>query len=187
MPGFQRAALATSNQTTPTSSELSVGNPSGIRPICAGIDAGEISGDENVEEEEERGVGEGVERAERREDHGEEDEEESPEVRRVRSKKSPRAPTKDEYDQHIKSGHLPFRSWCRHCVAGRADRQPRLGLSDLRLLALMRQPVGYYINKTPSRAPPRAETQTEPQVEVDTMCAKSFQRLECARLQTSWV
>ena len=67
------------------------------------------------------------------------------------------------------------------------DRQPRLGLSDLRLLALMRQPVGYYINKTPSRAPPRAETQTEPQVEVDTMCAKSFQRLECARLQTSWV
>ena len=38
--------------------------------------------------------------------------------RRVDKLNDPTLPTKSEIDEHEKS-HLPFRSWCRHCVYGR--------------------------------------------------------------------
>ena len=34
------------------------------------------------------------------------------------NKQDPKEPTKVEREEHEKT-HLPFRSWCRHCVRGR--------------------------------------------------------------------
>ena len=45
---------------------------------------------------------------------------ESAEVRQVRFKRSPSMPSKKEVIQHRTNAHLPFRSWCSKCVAGRA-------------------------------------------------------------------
>ena len=57
-----------------------------------------------------------------------EEEEPSVEVRRVRFKESPNAPTKEEYEQHIRNGPLPFRS-----VAQRMTRTVR-GIRSRRML-----------------------------------------------------
>eukprot|EP00971_Amphidinium_carterae_P144410 2862004-Amphidinium_carterae.1 len=37
----------------------------------------------------------------------------------VRPRRSPLDPTEFEREQHICSGHYPYRDWCRSCVAGR--------------------------------------------------------------------
>ena len=36
----------------------------------------------------------------------------------VRLLPRPRAPSKAEWERHVVF-HMPFRDWCRHCVAGR--------------------------------------------------------------------
>ena len=42
---------------------------------------------------------------------------------RARLSSTPRTPSKAEWDRHVVS-HMPFRDWCRHCVAGRGlERQ----------------------------------------------------------------
>ena len=42
---------------------------------------------------------------------------------RVRLSPRPRTPSKAERERHVLS-HMPFRDWCRHCVAGRGlERQ----------------------------------------------------------------
>ena len=43
-------------------------------------------------------------------------------VRRPVRKQDPREPTKAEREEHDKT-HLPFRSWCRHCVRGRGKEE----------------------------------------------------------------
>ena len=43
--------------------------------------------------------------------------------RKTMKVKSPRDPTKEEKEEHEKT-HLPFRDWCRHCVAGRGKEAP---------------------------------------------------------------
>ena len=54
----------------------------------------------------------------------EENEEEQVEEAKVaRPAKDPKAPTKAEKDAH-EATHLPFRSWCAECVAGRRDNPP---------------------------------------------------------------
>ena len=50
-------------------------------------------------------------------------------VIRVRLLPKPRTPSKAEWERHVVS-HMPFRDWCRHCVAGRGldrrhQRHPR--------------------------------------------------------------
>ena len=35
----------------------------------------------------------------------------------------PREPSQEEVDEH-NVNHLPYRSWCRHCVRGRGKNQP---------------------------------------------------------------
>ena len=39
-------------------------------------------------------------------------------------------PTKKEIEEHCVT-HWPFRSWCRHCVCGRAQVSPHFARSDL--------------------------------------------------------
>ena len=39
--------------------------------------------------------------------------------RKLKKMQDPSKPSKDEVDEHNKT-HLPYRSWCRHCIRGRA-------------------------------------------------------------------
>ena len=43
-------------------------------------------------------------------------EEETPAARTL---PTPDMPTQSEYDAHRDNGHIPYRSWCDHCVEGR--------------------------------------------------------------------
>ena len=38
--------------------------------------------------------------------------------RKTKKMNDPKQPSKEEFEEHAKT-HLPFRSWCRHCVRGR--------------------------------------------------------------------
>ena len=42
-----------------------------------------------------------------------------------KTRRKPEEPTKDERRAHAAT-HLPFRSWCKHCVAARAKAWPHL-------------------------------------------------------------
>ena len=59
-------------------------------------------------------------------DHGgaeeENEQEEESEGREVFVKRKPSDPTQEEIDQHMCT-HIPFRSWCAHCVMGKAKNQ----------------------------------------------------------------
>ena len=48
---------------------------------------------------------------------------ESDEARAPEVLRDPGAPTQKELDEH-NTTHLPFRSWCPHCVAGKAQDRP---------------------------------------------------------------
>ena len=63
---------------------------------------------------------EGVEGGDDQADEDRETEEESGEVRNSRKAGQPRMPTKQEKDEHERT-HVPFRSWCEHCVRGQAS------------------------------------------------------------------
>ena len=57
------------------------------------------------------------------EDETKAEEEEETEVRMPKILRDPGEPTKAERDEHEKL-HLPYRSWCPDCVAGRAREDP---------------------------------------------------------------
>ena len=59
-----------------------------------------------------------------------EDEELESGVRHPLRLQDPLLPTEDERAEHDKS-HLPFRSWCRHCVAGKGKEAPCKGIGEL--------------------------------------------------------
>ena len=59
------------------------------------------------------------------EDVGENEQEEITEGREVASRSSPKAPTEEERRTHCIT-HIPFRSWCPHCVAARGRNFPHL-------------------------------------------------------------
>ena len=44
--------------------------------------------------------------------------------------KAPEDPTQEEIDEHETTGHVIYRSWCRHCIAGRAIGQPHRTRSE---------------------------------------------------------
>ncbi len=44
------------------------------------------------------------------------------EARVAVGRKSPKMPTKAEIEEHART-HLPYRSWCRHCVRGRGKEE----------------------------------------------------------------
>ena len=47
-----------------------------------------------------------------------------PEIQTPNIIPDPGNPTKEEIEKHRVSGHLPFRSWCKECVCGKAPGQP---------------------------------------------------------------
>ena len=50
--------------------------------------------------------------------------EESCERPKVRIISDPINPTKNEVREHRAAFHVPYRSWCRHCVRGKAKNDP---------------------------------------------------------------
>ena len=58
------------------------------------------------------------------------DAESEDEARQPRLPHNPGRPTKREIAEHCVS-HWPFRSWCRHCVCGRAAGSPHKSRSDV--------------------------------------------------------
>ena len=59
----------------------------------------------------------------------EEPEEEVEEAKAVRVARNPLAPTQAEREAH-EATHLPFRSWCAECVAGRRDNPPHARMPE---------------------------------------------------------
>ena len=52
-----------------------------------------------------------------------EEEEEPEEALRAKAVKAPVRPSQEEVDEHMAT-HLPFRSWCPHCVRGKSKGKP---------------------------------------------------------------
>ena len=53
-------------------------------------------------------------------------EEETEEGKKARSIKVDELPSQAEIEQHMLT-HIPFRSWCKHCVMGKSVSQPHKG------------------------------------------------------------
>ena len=47
----------------------------------------------------------------------------------VKPIRAPRDPTLEEIEAHKAGGHVPYRSWCRACVAGRGRSEPHRSVS----------------------------------------------------------
>ena len=56
-------------------------------------------------------------------------EEDGEEAEKPKTREMPRGPTKKERQDH-ETTHLPFRSWCRHCVRGRGRNNPHKKQAD---------------------------------------------------------
>ena len=77
-------------------------------------------------EEEEMGTGErGREEheAEEEETIGDGEEGETEEARKPKATRVPARPSQEEVDEHMIT-HLPFRSWCPHCIRGKSKGKP---------------------------------------------------------------
>ena len=82
----------------------------------------EIMNNEKVGDDEKTG---GVEEMDADDDDGGDvvcSETDGGDMRRMRKMHNPRLPTKAEIEEHDLT-HLPFRSWCRHCVRGRGQEE----------------------------------------------------------------
>ena len=87
-----------------------------IRPEC-GVDSCEPR-------EKDKDKADGDERREEQEDsEGDKEEEAERGMRRVVKLQDPRRPTEEEVKEHELT-HLPFRNWCKHCVAGKGTETP---------------------------------------------------------------
>ena len=62
----------------------------------------------------------------------EENEEKTEETTLPKIRRKPNEPTKSEREAH-EVCHLPFRSWCRHCVKARGKNWPHINPNDRKL------------------------------------------------------
>ena len=80
--------------------------------------------DDSGGEDKDKHKAEGGERGEEQEDsEGEKQDEAEKGSRRVVKLQDPRKPTEEEVKEHQLT-HLPFRNWCKHCVAGKGTEAP---------------------------------------------------------------
>ena len=95
-----------------------------VRPCCVrGVDGEDIAKQKSEGAREQEEVPEQGGRMEEVElcGLGEEelDEEQEAGKRGIRKLHDPKLPKEDEVKEHYLSGHMPYRSWCPHCVKGR--------------------------------------------------------------------
>jgi hypothetical protein len=50
-----------------------------------------------------------------------EEEEENTVGTKAKGSKVDCRPSKEEVEEHLRSGHVPYRSWCKHCIYGRGE------------------------------------------------------------------
>jgi len=50
--------------------------------------------------------------------------EQEEEARAAKVPKAPEVPSAQEIEMHKASGHIQYRSWCKHCAQGRAAANP---------------------------------------------------------------
>ena len=67
---------------------------------------------------------------------GADPEEAEGEAERARVLPDPGDPTPCQVEEHRASGHVPFRSWCRHCVEGRATGEQHRRRSGARTVCV---------------------------------------------------
>ena len=58
------------------------------------------------------------------------EEDENFEEVQVRVGRKPDEPTEQEMEEHFARNHVPFRSWCKHCIMGRAMNSPHYTMKD---------------------------------------------------------
>ena len=75
-------------------------------------------------------LGEGGMSAAAEERHVVNEDDSSAELRRPKMSRNPGRPTRQEWEEH-QLLHWPYRSWCKHCVRGRATASPHKTKSDL--------------------------------------------------------
>ena len=113
--GFSQAGKVTVPRNLNADTRVPVSPPTYLHPLD----------EENVEEhkvaQEESG-------------DGKEEEEEEAKVAKVASE--PNQPTKDEISKHCAT-HLPYRSWCPHCVAGKKPDAQHHQLEGEHMLSLI--------------------------------------------------
>ena len=83
-----------------------------ISPTC-GVDGDCIEGKEENAKVKRDEIEEAVDEADSQEEEDERG------LRRVVKLQDPRKPSEEEVKEHELT-HLPFRSWCKHCVAGKS-------------------------------------------------------------------
>ncbi|CAK0894978.1 unnamed protein product, partial [Prorocentrum cordatum] len=64
-----------------------------------------------------------------------------------------KAPTREEVEDHESSGHAVYRTWCRHCVAGKGQQHPRLKQTEESLEVEACFDYGYMGRRAEERAP----------------------------------
>ena len=95
-----------------------------VESCCTGPMARRSRGDDDALDKE-QGVGDRDEHEEEVIEAGEEIEAEQEDgfleadQRKVKKVQDPRLPSEEGVKEHFVSGHMPYRSWCHHCVRGR--------------------------------------------------------------------
>ena len=49
---------------------------------------------------------------------------------KVNTRVRPELPTSDEVNRHCAACHVPFRTWCSHCVRGKSDNTAHKNIKD---------------------------------------------------------
>ena len=90
----------------------------------------------------------------------------------------PGEPTPCQVEEHRASGHVPFRSWCRHCVEGRAtgeQHRKRTGSRSISVFSfdyLFLDAAGKEIKKTQQAGDDEEGDDAEPEADVKILVAK---------------
>ena len=79
--------------------------------------------DIDIEEKDRQEAGGEERREEQQDSEGETQEEAETGLRRVVKLQDPKKPSEEEVQEHQLT-HLPFWSWCKHCVAGKGVEAP---------------------------------------------------------------
>ena len=93
-----------------------------VRPQLNDIENDEARKDEDMGCEGEGESSEGLEGKDER--HVGPEGPESDEIRTPKKARTPKRPTPEEIEWHEITNHAQYRSWCKHCVVGRARDDP---------------------------------------------------------------
>ena len=86
-------------------------------------------------------------------------------------------PTDAQREEHLASGHIPYRTWCEECVASRATGEPHRGRTGERTTCVFAFDY-FYLSKSGSVIP-RAELGDREDVDLAVLVAKDLMGKAC--------